>query len=45
MLGSLYYSVDWPQLAVKYWEKSLTLNPGNRELAELIGRVRAGGRL
>jgi len=40
MLGSLYYSVDWKQLAVKYWEKSLTLDPDNREVRELVAKVR-----
>ncbi|HEX9843227.1 MAG TPA: hypothetical protein VGC20_10785 [bacterium] len=41
MLGSLYYAVDWKQLAVKYWEKSLTLDPENREIQELVAKVRS----
>ena len=41
MLGSLYYSVDWKQLAVKYWDKSLTLDPDNRELQDLVAKVRS----
>jgi hypothetical protein len=41
MLGSLYYAVDWKQLALKYWEKSLTLDPDNREIQELVARLRS----
>ena len=41
MLGSLYYAVDWKQLALKYWEKSLTLDPQNREIQELVTKLRA----
>lgn len=40
MLGSLYYAVDWKNLAVKYWEKSLTLDPENTDLEDLINKVR-----
>jgi hypothetical protein len=41
MLGSLYYAVDWKQLALKYWEKSLTLDPDNRELRDLVAKLRS----
>ncbi|MEE8555360.1 MAG: hypothetical protein V3T00_05830 [bacterium] len=40
MLGSLYYAVDWKQLALKYWEKSLALDPNNGEIADLISQLR-----
>jgi hypothetical protein len=42
MLGSLYFAVDWRNLALKYWEKSLELDPENPELQELVARVRLG---
>jgi len=41
MLGSLYYAVDWKQLALKYWEKSLTLDPDNQEIQELVAKLRS----
>lgn len=41
MLGSLYYTVDWKQLALKYWEKSLTLDPDNPEIQELVFKLRS----
>jgi len=41
MLGSLYYAVDWKQLALKYWEKSLTLDPDNREVQDLVSKLRS----
>jgi len=40
MLGSLYYAMGWKSLAVKYWEKSLELDPDNRELTDLVVRIR-----
>ncbi|MFQ5483527.1 MAG: tetratricopeptide repeat protein, partial [Nitrospinaceae bacterium] len=40
MLGSLYYAVDWKSMALKYWEKSLTLDPNNREIEELVLQVK-----
>lgn len=40
MLGSLYYAVDWKHLAVKYWEKSLTLDPDNTDLEDLMNQVK-----
>lgn len=42
MLGSLYYAVDWKNMAVKYWEKSLALDPTNPDLRKLIDQVREG---
>lgn len=42
MLGSLYYAVDWKHMAVKYWEKSLALDPDNFELRNLVDEVRLG---
>jgi hypothetical protein len=43
MLGSLYYTMNWRHLALKYWEKSLELDPENRELSDLITKMRQGG--
>jgi tetratricopeptide (TPR) repeat protein len=40
MLGSLYYAMNWKSLALKYWEKSLALDPGNRELEGLVTQLR-----
>jgi hypothetical protein len=40
MLGSLYYAMSWKSLALKYWEKSLALDPGNRELEGLVTQLR-----
>lgn len=40
MLGSLYYAVDWKYMAIKYWGKSLELDPENRELENLMDKVR-----
>ncbi len=40
MLGSLYYAVDWKYMAIKYWGKSLELDPENRELENLMEKVR-----
>ncbi|MDH4225869.1 MAG: hypothetical protein OEW12_09510 [Deltaproteobacteria bacterium] len=42
MLGSMYYAMKWKSLAVKYWEKSMELDPQNRELEELLTRIRLG---
>lgn len=41
MLGSLYYAVDWKQLALKYWEKSLTLDPDNHDVEDLVAKLRS----
>lgn len=40
MLGSLYYTMNWSNLAVKYWERSLELDPDNQRLRELVQQVR-----
>ncbi len=40
MLGSLYYAMSWKSLALKYWEKSLALDPANRELEGLVTQLR-----
>jgi len=40
MLGSLYYAMNWKALAVKYWEKALELDPDNKELNDLVARMR-----
>lgn len=41
MLGSLYYTINWRSLALKYWEKSLALDPENREVEELVSELRS----
>ncbi len=40
MLGSLYYAMNWKNLALKYWEKALAQDPGNRELEQLVTQLR-----
>jgi hypothetical protein len=40
MLGSLYYAMNWKNLALKYWEKALAQDPGNRELEQLVIQLR-----
>jgi tetratricopeptide (TPR) repeat protein len=40
MMGSLYYAMNWKSLALKYWEKSLALDTGNRELESLVTQLR-----
>jgi tetratricopeptide (TPR) repeat protein len=40
MMGSLYYAMNWKSLALKYWEKSLALDVGNRELETLVTQLR-----
>lgn len=40
MLGSLYYTMNWDNLAVQYWERSLELDPDNTQVRELLQRVR-----
>jgi tetratricopeptide (TPR) repeat protein len=40
MLGSLYFTINWKNLAVKYWEVSLDLDPGNWELQELVANIK-----
>ena len=40
MMGSLYYAMNWKSLALKYWEKSLALDTGNRELETLVTQLR-----
>lgn len=40
MMGSLYYAMNWKSLALKYWEKSLALDVGNRELESLVTQLR-----
>ena len=40
MLGSLYYTINWKNLAVKYWEMSLDLDPENRELDDLVANIK-----
>lgn len=40
MLGSLYYTINWKNLAVKYWEMSLDLDPENRELEDLVANIK-----
>jgi tetratricopeptide (TPR) repeat protein len=40
MMGSLYYAMNWKSLALKYWEKSLALDMGNRELEGLVTQLR-----
>lgn len=40
MLGSLYYTINWKNLALKYWEKSLEIDPGNREVENLVAELR-----
>ena len=42
MLGSLYYSVGWTQLAQKYWERALLLDPQDAKLRALLVRIRQG---
>ncbi|MBI4083240.1 MAG: hypothetical protein HY423_11585 [Candidatus Lambdaproteobacteria bacterium] len=39
MLGSIYYTMNWQSLALKYWEKSLALDPDNREIAQLVAQL------
>ena len=40
MLGSLYFAMNWKNLALKYWEKALAQDPGNRELELLVTQLR-----
>ena len=40
MLGSLYYRMNWTNLALKYWEKSLAFDPDNREIEDLLEQIR-----
>ena len=40
MLGSLYYRMNWKNLALKYWEKSLSLDPENTEIEELVDQLK-----
>jgi len=40
MLGSLYFAMNWKSLAVKYWQRSLELDPANREIEDLISQIR-----
>ncbi|MCH7479294.1 MAG: hypothetical protein IIA14_14490, partial [SAR324 cluster bacterium] len=42
MLGSLYYRMNWTNLALKYWDKSLTFDPDNREIEDLLEQIRVG---
>ncbi|MBI3992606.1 MAG: hypothetical protein HY342_04990 [Candidatus Lambdaproteobacteria bacterium] len=41
MLGSIYYTMNWKSLALKYWEIALSLDPENAEISELITQIRA----
>lgn len=41
MLGSIYFTMNWRSLALKYWEIALSLDPGNTEISELITQIRA----
>ena len=43
MLGSLYYAMNWKSLAVKYWQRSLELDPTNREIEDLVTKIRVQG--
>jgi hypothetical protein len=43
MLGSLYYAMNWKSLAVKYWQRSLELDPTNREIEDLITQILVKG--
>jgi hypothetical protein len=40
MLGSLYYAMNWRSLAVKYWQRSLEIDPTNREIEDLVTQIR-----
>jgi len=40
MLGSLYFTINWKNLAVKYWEMALELDPDNSELEDLVAEVK-----
>jgi hypothetical protein len=40
MLGSLYYAMNWKNLALKYWEKALAQDPSNRDLEQLVTQLR-----
>ncbi|MCZ6843006.1 MAG: hypothetical protein O7G32_09270 [SAR324 cluster bacterium] len=40
MLGSLYFTINWKNLAIKYWEKSLEIDPENRELEDLVAEIK-----
>ena len=44
MLGSLYYAMNWRSLAIKYWERSLEIDPSNREIENLVTQMRVLGR-
>lgn len=44
MLGSIYYTMNWRSLALKYWDKALALDPGNREIADLVAELRVADR-
>ncbi len=41
MLGSIYYTMNWKSLALKYWEIALALDPANQEIADLIVQLRS----
>jgi cytochrome c-type biogenesis protein CcmH/NrfG len=43
MLGSLYFTINWKNLAVKYWEMSLELDPDNNELEDLVAEIKNSG--
>lgn len=40
MLGSIYYTMKWHALALKYWEYSLAFDPGNREIEDLASQLK-----
>jgi tetratricopeptide (TPR) repeat protein len=40
MLGSIYYTMNWKSLALKYWEIALSLDPENAEISDLITQIR-----
>lgn len=40
MLGSLYYAMNWKNLAIKYWQRSLEIDPSNREIEDLVTQIR-----
>lgn len=44
MLGSIYYTMNWRSLALKYWDKALALDPANREIADLVAELRVADR-
>jgi len=40
MLGSIYYRLQWRQLALENWNKALALDPSNKTLNKFIVRVK-----